>query len=89
MHVLGKRGILESRRNLGRYCIGDEGDKNQHASCAQTVLIDTTASIHMVTAESRYFRRVVDRIARSVRVTGARERSSATPKGTVVLRLQN
>ena len=53
------------------------------------VFIDTAASSHMVTAESRLCQHVVDTIACSVRIKGPCGLSSATSKGTLVFRLRN
>ena len=53
------------------------------------VFIDTTASSHMVTAESRLCQHVVNTTACSVRIKGSCGLSSATSKGTLVFRLRN
>ena len=54
------------------------------------VFIDTAASNHMVTAESRLStHHVVNQIYCSVRIKGSCGLSSATSKGTVLLRIRN
>ena len=53
------------------------------------VSIDTAASNHMVTTESRLCQYGVDTIACSVRIKGSCGLSSATFEGTLVFRLRN
>ena len=53
------------------------------------VFIDTTASSHMVTAESRLCQHVVNTTACSVSIKGSCGVSSATSKGKLAFRLRN
>ena len=53
------------------------------------VFIDTAASSHMLTAESRLCQHVVNTAACSVRIKGSCGLSRATSKGTLVFRLRN